>query len=252
MSDHIVITTVDGVLRIVINRPQQLGAVTGHMLDAAADAIEHAGDSVRVVVITGTGRAFCSGADLSTPASEGGSVLAGGNRLILAMTAAPFPVIAAVNGLAAGIGASIALAADLTLAVDTSYFLLAFVNIGLMPDGGATELVAASIGRARANRMALLGERLQAPVAAEIGLIHKSLASEAYEEELAMLVDKLAHGPTRAYAATKRALNANTLSRLTESIERESLGQAELVASADYAEGKAAFLEKRPARFTGT
>jgi len=249
MTDSVLIDTTDGVLTVTWNEPDRLNALTADMLNVAADAIEGA-SGVRLIVVTGSGRAFSSGAALG-PDFDGAATLDGANRLVRAMTRTPVPVVSAVNGIAAGVGVSIAIAADITLARSSGYFLLAFVNIGLMPDGGATELVAASIGRARANRMAMLGERLSADDAAEIGLIYKSLDDEAYDAELAMLVDKLGNGPTVALGTMKAAITATTLSHLDEALDREREGQIALFATADFAEGGQAFIEKRKAEFTG-
>lgn len=249
MSD-VLIDTTDGVLAITFNRPDRLNAVNGPMLHTAAEAIEAADEAVRVVLITGVGRAFCSGADL-TAAGLGGETLDGANHLILAMCHSPKPVVCAVNGIAAGVGCSIAVAADITIAKSSAYFLQAFINIGLMPDGGGTELIAASIGRARANRMALLGERLTADVAAEIGLIYKSLDDDAYIVELTALVDRFAHGPTVAYGRTKAAIVANTLPNLEVTLAREREWQIALFGTEDCLEGGTAFLQKRPAKFVG-
>ncbi|GAA3519455.1 enoyl-CoA hydratase [Aeromicrobium panaciterrae] len=250
MSDAVLIDTTDGVLSITWNQPDRLNALTAEMLNAAAEAIEDASGDTRLVVVTGTGRAFSSGAALGAD-FDGAATLDGANRLVRAMTRSPLPVISAVNGIAAGVGCSIALAADITLAKSSGYFLLAFVNIGLMPDGGATELVAASIGRARANRLAMLGERLPADVAAEIGLIHKSLGDEEYDAELALLIDKLGHGPTKALSAMKKVITANTLPRLDATLDAELEGQLALFSTSDAVEGGKAFVEKRPAAFTG-
>jgi len=249
VSTPVLLDSSNGVLTITWNAPDRLNALTAEMLDAAAEAIESAKDA-RLVVITGTGRAFSSGAALG-PGFDGAATLDGANRLVRAITRSPVPVLSAVNGLAAGVAVSIAIAADITVARRSAYFLLAFVNIGLMPDGGATELVAASIGRARANRMAMLGERLPAEVAAEIGLIHKALDDEAYDAEIAALVDKLGNGPTLALGAMKAAITATTLSRLDEALAREREGQIALFSTADFAEGGQAFLDKRRATFTG-
>ena len=249
MSASVLLDTTDGVLTITWNEPDRLNALTADMLNAAAAAIEE-GSDLRLVVITGKGRAFSSGAALG-PDFDGTATLDGANRLVRAITRAPVPVVSAVNGIAAGVGVSIAIAADITVAKSSGYFLLAFVNIGLMPDGGATELVAASIGRARANRMAMLGERLSADEAAEIGLIHTSLDDEAYDAELAMLVDKLGHGPTAALASMKQAIAATTLTHLDEALDRERVSQIALFSTTDFAEGGQAFIEKRKAEFTG-
>ena len=248
-STAVLVDTTDGVLTITWNEPDRLNAFDADMLNAAATAIEEASD-VRLIVITGSGRAFSSGAALG-PDFDGAATIDGANRLIRAITRARVPVVSAVNGIAAGVGVSIAIAADITIAKSSSYFLLAFVNVGLMPDGGATELVAASIGRARANRMAMLGERLPADVAAEIGLIHTSLDDEAYDAELATLIDKLGNGPTVALATMKAAITATTLSHLDEALDREREGQVALFSTADFAEGGQAFVEKRRANFGG-
>ena len=250
MTDSVLIENADGVLTIAWNEPERLNALTGDMLNDAAAAIEDAPDGTRLVVITGTGRAFSSGAALGAD-FDGTATLDGANRLVRAMTRSPLPVIAGVNGIAAGVGCSIAIAADITLARSSGYFLLAFVNIGLMPDGGATELVAASVGRARANRMAMLGERLAADTAAEIGLIYKSLDDEEYDAELALLVDKIGHGPTKAFSVMKKVITANTLPRLDAALDAELEGLVALFSTADAFEGGTAFLEKRPAAFKG-
>jgi enoyl-CoA hydratase len=250
MSKSLLMDTTDDVLTITWNEPERLNAFDVQMLDDAAVAVEEA-SRLRLVVITGTGRAFSSGAWLGGPTFDGAAGLDAANRLIRAITQTPVPVLAAVNGAAAGVGASIAIAADITLAKRSAYFLLAFVNIGLMPDGGATELVAASIGRARANRMAMLGERLSADDAADIGLIYKSLDDEAYDAELAMLVDRLGNGPTVALRAMKTAINATTLNHLDEALNLEREGQIALFSTADFDEGSQAFIGKRRARFTG-
>ncbi|MBC7630112.1 enoyl-CoA hydratase-related protein [Aeromicrobium sp.] len=250
MTASVLIDTDDGVLTITWNEPDRLNALTADMLNDAAAAIEDAAESVRLVVITGTGRAFSSGAALG-PQFDGSATLGGANRLIRAMTRSPLPIISAVNGIAAGVGCSIAIAADITLAKSSGYFLLAFVNIGLMPDGGSTELVAASVGRARANRMAMLGERLSADDAAQIGLIHKAVDDDAFAAELAMLVTKIGHGPTKALAAMKKVITANTLPRLDAALDAELAGQMALFDSSDFVEGGMSFLQKRPPEFTG-
>ncbi|AXT86538.1 enoyl-CoA hydratase [Aeromicrobium sp. A1-2] len=250
MSDSVLLDTSDGVLTITWNEPERLNALTAEMLHDAAAAIEGVGPDVRLIVVTGTGRAFCSGAALG-PGFDGSATLDGANRLVRAITRTPVPVLSAVNGIAAGVGCSIAIAADITLAKSSAYFLLAFINIGLMPDGGATELVAASIGRARANQMAMLGERLAADTAAEIGLIHKSVDTEEYDAELAALVTKLGHGPTVALGQTKAAIAATTLTHLDAALDRERESQIGLFDTADAAEGGTAFVEKRKPEFTG-
>ncbi|MGB9012493.1 MAG: enoyl-CoA hydratase-related protein [Aeromicrobium sp.] len=250
MTDDLLIETRDHVLTIRWNAPDRLNSLTGEMLHAAAAAIEDAGGDVRCVLITGSGRAFGAGAALGED-FDGAATLVGINRLVRAITSAPLPVVAGVNGLAAGASASLALSADLVVARRSAYFLLAFVNIGLMPDGGATELVAASIGRARAMQMAMLGQRLPAADAADTGLIHSVVDDVDFDAEVAALVERLAAGPTLALGRMKAAINASTLPTLDETLDRETEGQAVLFESHDATEGGRAFIEKRPAKFEG-
>lgn len=245
----------NGVLTVRFARPESLNSLTAPVLIAATEQVRAAAAdrSVRAVLITGEGRAFSSGADLGAEidATNGNATLLAANALVIAIVELPKPVVAAVNGLAAGVGATIALACDLVIAKASSYFLLAFTNIGLMPDGGATALVPTAIGRARAARMALLGERIAAQTALDWGLISHVVADEDFDAEVAAVVAKLAAGPTLAYARTKAALAASTLTTLRLAHEIEEAGQNELFATADLAEGVAAFRERRAARFEG-
>ena len=250
MTDDLLTRTSDGVLTLTWNAPDRLNSLTAPMLDAASDAVEGLGDDVRCLVITGEGRAFGAGAALGDD-FEGGDTLAAINRLVTAITEARVPVIAGVNGLAAGASVSIALACDLVVARRSAYFLLAFVNIGLMPDGGATALVAASIGRARAMSMAMLGQRLPAEDAAAAGLIHAVVDDEAFDDELAAVVEKVGHGPTVALGLMKAAINATAIDSLDAALDRETAGQTALFDTADSTEGAAAFTGKRTARFEG-
>lgn len=256
MSAPILAQHTGSALRITFNRPDRLNAFTTDMLTLAADTVEAAGDDpgVRVVVLTGIGRAFSAGADLAGADSEGlptPATIDAANRLTLALTTIPKPVLAAVNGPAVGVGCSLALAADLTVARESAYFLLAFANIGLMPDGGATALVPAAIGRARATRMALLAERVPAPLAAEWGLISHAVPDADFDSEVQQLTARLAAGPTAAFALTKRALNSTTLAHLENALAAEREGQTQLFTTADFAEGVAAFRDKRPPAFSG-
>jgi enoyl-CoA hydratase/carnithine racemase len=244
-------------LRVTFNRPHALNALTPQLLNAAANVIEASGDDsrVRVVVITGSGRAFSSGADLSVRADPG---YAGGpdtieavNRLVRTLYTVPRPVLAAVNGPAVGGGCSLALAADFTMARESAYFLLSFANVGLMPDAGATALVPAAVGRARATRMAMLAERIPAPLAAEWGLITQAIPDEDFDSQVRQLTERLANGPTAAYAQTKHALNAARLPQLEQALAIERTAQSVLTRTADFAEGIAAFLQKRTPRFSG-
>jgi 2-(1,2-epoxy-1,2-dihydrophenyl)acetyl-CoA isomerase len=163
----------------------------------------------------------------------------------------PKPVVAAVNGPAVGIGLSLALAADLIVAKESAYFLLAFVNIGLVPDGGSSLLVPSRVGFARAIEMAMLGERVSAAQALDWGLINRVVADDAFADEVAALRDRLAAGPTRSYAGAKRQLNAWLYARMDEQLELEADIQQEMAGSPDFYEGVAAFVEKRQAVFRG-
>lgn len=243
-----------GVLRITFDRPDRLNALTAEIIHAAAEAIEAADDDgVRVIVLTGSGRAFSSGADVGPDGAPPGlDTLDAANRMTMAITHSPVVVVAAVNGVAAGVGCSFAVAADLAIAKESASFMLAFTRIGLMPDGGASLLVTAAVGRARAARMALLAEKVGARTAAEWGLIADVVPDGDFEAYVDGLVDQLAAGPPLAYAATKRTLNAASLSLLEAILRAERDGQEPLLASADFAEGMAAFQAKRPAVFTGS
>jgi len=247
----------DGVLRITLNRPAQLNALTGEMADRLAEILEQAAhqDDVRVVLVAGAGGSFSSGADLSGEnAHEDFDVTAldRANRIIRAVVALPKPCVAAVGGVAAGVGCSAALACDLVVAAESAAFLLAFARIGLMPDGGATTTAAAAVGRARAMRMALLAEPLSGREAYDAGLASHLVPDAELDETVAKITRRLAAGPPLAYAATKKAVNAATLHQLEGALERERTGQTILLRTADVAEGMRAFAEKRRPRFTGS
>ena len=250
------VTHVDQVLRLTFNRPEVYNALSGEMADELAATLEAvtARDDVRVVVLAGTGAAFSAGADLSGPdAHENFDVTAldRANRMVRAIVACDKPVIAAVNGVAAGVGCSLALACDLAVATESASFLLAFARVGLMPDGGASATVAASIGRARAMRMALLGEALSAREAYDAGLVSHLAPDHEFAAVVDRLVRRVANGAPLAQAATKRAVNAATLVRLEPALEAERRGQTILLRTADAAEGMRAFAEKRRPHFQG-
>lgn len=246
------------VCRITLNAPEALNAVDAETLNAMASVVEQAAADplVRVVVLTGEGRAFCAGANLGTdPAAMGGgpdtSTIDAANRLIAALIDAPVPVVCALNGLAAGVGVSIALACDVVVAHESAYLLLAFTRIGLMPDGGATALVAAAAGRNRALALALLADRLSVEEALRHGLVHSVSGDDLFASEVERIVGQLANGPTQAYAETKRAINAASIPDLAGVLERERDGQTRLMSSADFAEGADAFRAKRSPSFSG-
>ncbi|WP_370011598.1 enoyl-CoA hydratase [Nocardia cyriacigeorgica] len=240
------------ILRVTISNPGRKNALSYQTMVALGDTFLALGDdpSVRVVLLTGDGADFCTGADLAadTNGITPEMTMDAANRLVRAIVNAPVPVIARIRGAAAGVGVGIALAADLVYAADDSYLLLAFINIGLMPDGGAAALVAAAAGRPLATEMALLGKRLPAPAAQQAGLL-TALPVDELDAAVDAAVDKIAHGPRRALELTKKALNLATLRALDEVLEAEKTGQVELLGSADFREGATAMLTKRKAVF---
>jgi 2-(1,2-epoxy-1,2-dihydrophenyl)acetyl-CoA isomerase len=250
-----------GVGRITFNRPETLNAWTTDFGNELRQVVERdaADGSVRAVLVTGAGRGFSSGADLKAgfePAADGRpdvrKVLRDAYHPIIAgLRRLEKPVVGAVNGAAVGIGCSLALACDLVLAAESSFLGLAFVNIGLMPDGGSTLLVPAAAGKARAFQMALLGERVPARRALEWGLVNAVLPDERLMDEADALVERLAGGPTRSYAGSKRALNRVLYADLDRQLELEAELQHDIARSRDFQEGVAAFVEKREPLFQG-
>ena len=180
----------------------------------------------------------------------GSEIITAANRAILAITALPRPVVAVVQGPAAGVGVSLALACDVVLASEKAFFMLAFTQVGLMPDGGASALVAAAVGRIRAMRMALLAERVPAAEALAWGLATAVYPAEDFDAEVGKVVSKLVAGPVVAYAKTKDAINATALTELDAALEREFQGQSVLLRSPDFIEGATAFQQRRTADFT--
>jgi enoyl-CoA hydratase len=255
MSD-LEISTDDGALWLTLNRPDHFNALTGEMVLGLVEQIRAAvtRDDVRVVVVTGTGPAFSAGADLSGEAPQDNydaSAVDAANALIRAVLDCDKPVVCGLNGVAAGVGMSAALACDLVVATASAALTLGFTRIGLMPDGGATATVAAAIGRARAMRLALLSDLIGAQEAYDAGLVSHVFADDEYEAGLRRIVRRLASGPPLAQAATKKAVNAATLDRLPDAFQRERAGQAVLLRTADAAEGMKAFNQKRRAEFRG-
>ncbi|BDN84190.1 MULTISPECIES: enoyl-CoA hydratase [Mycobacterium] len=244
-----------GVLSVTIDRPESLNSLTPEVMAGIADAMEAAAtDSrVRVVRLGGTGRGFSSGAGMSaqdTGRKTSTSSLTEINRAVRAITALPHPVVAVVHGPAAGVGVSLALACDLVLASESAYFLLAFTKIGLMPDGGASALIAAAIGRIRAMRMALLPERLPATEALSYGLVSAVYPVADFQNEVDAVISRLLSGPAVAFAKTKDSINAATLTELDRALDREFQGQSALLRSPDFAEGARAFQQRRTPTFT--
>jgi 2-(1,2-epoxy-1,2-dihydrophenyl)acetyl-CoA isomerase len=248
--------------KVVLNRPEAMNAWSNAMSDDLLTVLRELADDsdVRAVMLTGTGRGFCPGVDLKEGLAEAEAtgkfdtaktLTRWFNPIITTIREMPKPVISAVNGAAAGAGVSLALAADLVVAKESAYFLLAFVNIGLVPDAGSSLFVPARIGFARAAEMAMLGERVPAPRAADIGLINAAWPDDEFEKNAEALLHRLAVGATRAYAGIKEQLNQWMLAGLTEHLALETRIQGDLGDSADFNEGIRAFVEKRPVRFTG-
>ncbi|MEZ0352000.1 enoyl-CoA hydratase-related protein [Mycobacterium sp. pR1184] len=240
-----------GVLRLLLDRPEKLNAVDTPMLNELLDRLLEAADddSVRAVQLCGAGRAFCSGGDLTGGNTKGAVPAA--NKVVQALTTLPKPVIAGVDGPAVGIGCPLALACDLVVATRSAYFQLAFTGVGLMLDGGASALVPAAIGRARAARMAMTAEKVSAAQAFDWGMISHLVDDDAYDAELAALTETLAGGPTQAFRWIKRALAAATLTDLEAVQEVEAAGQQILVKSNDFRRATAAFRERRRPEFRG-
>lgn len=254
--DGLLVELVDGVLSVTIDRPESLNSLTPKVLDGLAAAFECAATDprVRVARLGGTGRGFSSGAGIGAEETGDGhepvETLLQANRASKAILDLPRPVVAVVQGPTAGVGVSLALACDLVIASEKAFFLLAFTKIGLMPDGGASALVAASIGRARAMKMALLAERLSATEAHAAGLISSVHPAEDLEAEAARVIARLLAGPAVAYAKTKQAINGATLPDFDAALARETAGQHILLNSADLREGIRAFQQKRDPTFT--
>ena len=255
--------TVDaGIARLTLNRPDKLNSFNGAMhaeLRAALDSIQN-DKSVRVLVLTGAGRAFCAGQDLADPAMAAvdGKMPDIGNvdeasykPLILRLQNLRVPTIAAVNGIAAGAGASVALACDLCIASKSASFLQAFSKIGLIPDTGGTWFLPQRVGMARAMGLALLADKLPAEKAADWGLIWQCVEDADFAAEVDALAQQLASAPTKALVRTRQAMHAAPGHTLEQQLSFEGGFMRELGWSPDYAEGVAAFMEKRAPKFTG-
>jgi len=257
----------DGVATVELNRPDALNAWNFQLGADLRTALESVAgdDAVRAVLLTGAGRAFSSGADLAeTRENTDDSLGADGNfdlskrlreryhPIIHAVRDMPKPVVSAVNGPAAGIGCSLALSADLIVAAQSSFFLLAFVNIGLVPDGGSSAFVPARVGLARAAEMMMLGERVSSEKALEWGLVNKVVPDESLYTESRALVERLAKGPTRSYAGSKALLNRRVYADLEGQLEAEADQQRDMGKSQDFIEGVMAFAQKREPEFKGS
>ena len=254
--------TEGAVAHMVLNRPEALNAWTEQLGRDMLEALDRIAqdDEIRSVVVTGEGRAFSSGADLKA----GGELGQNGkpdvltrlrtvyNPVILSIRTLPKPVIAAVNGPAVGIGCSLALACDLIVAGESAYFLLAFVNIGLGLDGGASATLPARVGHARAAEIAMLGERIHADQALEWGLVNRVVADAELGSAVGGLAERLAAGPPGSYASIKRTLNEQLYAKLDELLDLEAVLQQQRADSSDFMEGVLSFVQKRAPKFTGS
>ena len=254
----------DGIARITLDRADKLNAFSDEMFREFQQALDRVEASaareggVRVLVLTGAGRGFCAGADLSAidpdnlAATDLGTMLERSyNPLILRLRALPVPVLCAVNGVAAGAGASLALAGDITLATRSASFVLAFARIGLVPDAGATFFLPQRIGKARAAGLAMLGEKVDAETAERWGLVWKCVNDAEFSSTVDAYAKRLASAPTRALIATRELLDAADSNTLAEQLSAERSAQSVAGRGADFQEGVAAFRDKRPAQFKG-
>lgn len=246
----------DAVATLTLNRPDTLNALSALMLDEMRAAVESLPESgARALLITGAGRGFSSGADLASggglPEDVGAALEAHFNPLVEALFACPLPIVAAVNGPCAGAGCSLALAADIVIAGRSAYFLQAFINIGLIPDAGATWLLPRIVGRARAMEMMMLGERIPAARAAEWGMISRVVEDEALMDEATALAVRLAQGPTRAYGLLRQLAREAERLPLGEALWAERIAQREAGWTDDFKSAVLAFLQKQPPTFRG-
>jgi len=259
MSDYetILFETAGPVVRITLNRPDRLNSFTAQMHAELRGVLGNLGDA-RVVVLTGAGRGFCAGQDLNDRAVAPGEAVDLGetveqcwNPLIRSLTSLPQPVIARVNGVAAGAGANIAIACDIVVAAKSAKFIQSFSAIGLILDSGGTWALPRLVGQARALGLALTGEPLPAQVASDWGMIWKAVEDDALDAEVDAIAAKLASLPPLGLAAIKDMIRSSWQYSLDEELERQAGAMRRLGFTEDYREGVAAFLEKRPPNFTG-
>lgn len=246
----------EGLATITLNRPEVMNALNIQMRAELLDAVRRCATGVRAIVITGAGRAFCSGQDLGDGANVGNIDLERTLRdeyepLLQAIYECPVPVISAVNGVAAGAGANIALAADVVIAAESAAFIQAFTRIGLIPDAGGTYWLPRQVGFARAMGAALFADRISARQASDWGMIYETVADDAFDAHWRARAAHLANGPTQAFSAVKQALRASLGNSLDAQLALEAQLQGRCGRTSDFREGVLAFLEKRPAQFSG-
>ncbi|WP_030173025.1 enoyl-CoA hydratase-related protein [Spirillospora albida] len=259
-TDTVLYDVTDGVGTITLNRPASMNSLTGEAKDALRAAVERAAadDTARAVILTGAGRAFCAGQDLREHADN----LAAGkglddtvrrhyNPIVLGLAGMAKPVVAAVNGVAAGAGMSLALACDLVVAADTAKFTTAFTGIGLAPDSGISWTLQRLVGRAKAAELLLLGGTLKAQDALDLGLISRVVPADELAPAAVELARRLAEGPTAAYAAVKSALDTAASATLADALEREAVLQDECAGTADHQNATESFLKKERPTFQG-
>jgi 2-(1,2-epoxy-1,2-dihydrophenyl)acetyl-CoA isomerase len=256
--DTILLSEADGIVRLTLNRPDRLNSFTAAMHRELREALDQVVDTARVIVLTGAGRGFCAGQDLNDRAVAPGEAVDLGetveqcwNPLISRLANLPQPVIARVNGVAAGAGANIALACDLVVAGRSAKFIQSFANLGLIPDSGGSWHLPRLVGQARALGLALTAESLPAEKAAEWGLIWKCVEDEALDSEVDVLARKLASLPPLGLAAIKKIIRSTGERTLDQELEVQADEMRRLGFTEDYREGVAAFLEKRPAVYRG-
>lgn len=258
MYETILYEVAEQVATITLNRPQVYNALSPTLIKEITEAVQaaEADENVRVVVLTAVGdKAFCSGADLKAGMAAGmtlgQSLRAGYNPMILAIRNIPKPVVCKLNGLAAGAGCSLALAADVVISADDAYLCQIFVNIGLMPDAGSTFFLPRLIGMQRAFEMTSTGRKVYAPEAAQIGLVQQAVSREKLDETVNNIVEYYKTAPTKAIGKMKQVLNQSYYSNLEQMLELEAESQDQLGKTQDAAEGVMAFLQKRQANYKG-
>ncbi len=258
MSDSLDIQQNGAVLHIALNRPTVFNSFNREMALALQGQLEAAGNdpAVRCIVLTGNGKAFCAGQDLAEVSDPNGPPLKTilgehYNPIIRLIRATPKPIIAAVNGVAAGAGANIALACDIVIAAQSASFIQAFSKIGLIPDSGGTYTLPRIVGFQKASALMMLGDKVSAEEAERLGMVYKVVADDAFSEHIAQLAAQVAAMPTRGLALTKEALNESFSNTLEQQLETEECLQIAAGHTHDYNEGVTAFLEKRKAQFTG-